>query len=364
MRIGIVVACVLASVAAGCGAAGRGAEPGQHSQAVLPPSHQVHPHPAASDQSELAQRGIDVLWYYDPGDAYPQIEAKANATFAYIRHLGGNAAAISFPLFMASSTASQVAADPSTPSPAQMAIAVRSAEQHGLRVIVRPEIDGYFATGWRGTIEPASRAEWFASYFSVLRPYLAMAQRTGAAQFEIGVELNSLTGDKGWGPLIASARRIFHGVIGYSSNWNMFARSQFGPRQVNSQDLDAYFPLTLPSDATVGQLASAWQGWLAGAQARINLSNVVIAETGIAAQAGAYQHPYGPGDAGLPINAQIQQRWFAAACQFAIDWHMRGIYFWYLDFNNPPGSFNPATAPPMSFVGRSARTIEACFSGR
>jgi hypothetical protein len=359
LRLGIAAGCALAClVAAGCS--------GAHGQDQ--PTTPVRPAPtssaAATAHSPLGQRGIDVLWYYDQTDGADQVTAKADATFSYIRSLGGNATSISFPVYMTGAHASTVSAGPATPPPGLLAIAVRNAIQHGLRVTVRPELDGaaFGAGGWRGTIEPASRKRWFASYFSVLRPYLEMARQTGAAQFEIGVEFNTLTGDPRWGPLIAKAKQVFPGVIGYSTNWNEFANGNLGPPQVGSQDLDAYFPSSLPPGATVGQLAGSWLDWLSGAA--INLRDVVIAETGIAAQSGAYQHPYNPGDALLPVRPQIQQRWYAAACRVATRLHMRGIYFWYLDFNQPPGTVSAAAAPPMSFVGRSASVIRACFERR
>jgi hypothetical protein len=317
-----------------------------------------------ASQNPLAQRGIDVLWYYDQVDSSAQVVAKANATFGYIRSLGANATSISFPVYMASADASTVQAGQDTPPPSLLAIAVRNARQHGLRVTIRPELDGA-ALGpvhWRGTIAPASRSRWFASYLALLTPYLQMARQTGVAQFEIGVEFNSLTSDRQWGPLIARAKQIFPGLIGYSSNWNLFANGGLGPPQVSSQDLDAYFPSSLGPGATVGQLANSWLNWLSGAA--INLRHVVIAETGIAAQPGAYQHPYNSGNALLPITPQIQQRWFAAACKVAISQHMRGLYYWYLDFNQPPGTFSPAAAPPTSFVGRSAGVIRSCFEKR
>jgi hypothetical protein len=349
--------CALIAVmlfVAGCNAANVRPDPAGH----------LHPlkitHPAV--QPAPSQLGIDVLWYYDHVDSTSAIVAKAADIFRYIRSLGGNAVSLSFPFYLASFYSSRVYAGYGTPSPWHLATVVRLAKRYGLRVTVRPVLDGAsLGHHWRGTIRPRSRREWFATYFDFLRPYLTIAQATGATEFQIGVELDSLTGDSRWGPLLAAASKLYRGTIGYSNNWNIFSEGALAPRPVTSQGIDAYFPTDVPSTATVSDIVAAWNGRLVLMPTGINFRKAVITEIGIPAQDGAYEHPYSQGN-GRPIDVAIQRRWFAAGCALMRQWEMAGIYYWFVDFNNPPGSsFNPAAAGPTSFVGRSSAAIRACF---
>jgi hypothetical protein len=240
---------------------------------------------------------------------------------------------------------------------------IRIAQRDGLRVTVRPVLDNksFHGHGWRGTIEPRNRAKWFASYLTFLRPYLKMARSTGSAQFQIGVELKTLTTDPHWAWLIAKAKALFHGIIGYSSNWDLFHEGEIGPLSVTSQGVDVYFTSDLATSAKTDQVAAAWSNWLDGIPPGVDMHKVVITEIGMAAQSRAYRHPYYTGNKSR-IIPYVQRRWFTAGCQMMWTWHMAGIYFWYLDLNNPPGTFNPASAPPTSFVGRSSTSIKACFA--
>lgn len=316
------------------------------------------------DSTPSLQHGSNVVWYYNGTDTDQGIRQKADLTFNYARSLHCNAIAISFPFYMEHSAASTVHGGSATPSPEQLAIVVDVAERYGLRVNIRPLLDedSFRPDGWRGTILPEDRIRWFASYGSFIHPYLVMAQAVGAAQFEIGAELNSLSVDDRWEPLVSQARTVFHGTIGFSNNWDVFHVGRLGPASVDSQGLDAYFPVSIGDDATVDQLAAAWIDWLNGVPKHIDLRQVVLTEVGIAAQPGSYIEPNAPGDESKPIDRQIQQRWFAAACR-AMRYHrMAGIYFWMLDLNHPPGTFDSATGDPLSFVGRGDSEITSCFS--
>lgn len=316
-----------------------------------------------SDHVVPLQRGCNVLWYYNGTDADQRISQKADLSLNYIRSLHCNAVAISFPFYMEHAMASSVHGGSATPSPEQLAIVVDAAKGYGLRVSVRPLLDeeSFRPSGWRGTILPEDRTRWFASYGSFIHPYLVMAQAVGAAQFEIGVELNSLLADGRWEALVSQARTVFHGTIGFSNNWDVFHAGRLGPASVDSQGLDAYFPVRVGDDATVDRLAAAWIDWLSGVPKHIDLRHVVLTEVGIAAQPGSYNTPNARGDNSIPIDPQIQQRWYSAACR-AMRYHrMAGIYFWMLDLNQPPGTFDSTAGDPLSFFGRGDSAIRNCF---
>jgi hypothetical protein len=307
------------------------------------------------------QLGINVLWYYDGTDSEQQIAQKSRELFSYIRSLGANSVAISFPFYTANWKSNRIYAAVPTPSPAQLGIVIDVATYYGMRTTLRPLMDQTdLSPKWRGTISPESPAAWFASYSAFLRPYLIMAQRTGVAEFDVGVELDSLATSSEWADLIAQARTYFHGEIGYDTNWSVATEGIMGPSSVNALGIDMYRPVSLPSSASVSQLDNAWTTWLRSLPG-VNLRDVAITEVGIPAQNGAFQHPFSTGSASSPISPVIQQKWFGAACDAMRQLHMSGIYFWNIALSLPPGTFNPATAPPMSFVGRGSSAIKACF---
>jgi hypothetical protein len=312
----------------------------------------------------VSLRGCNVIWYYSDGDSDDAIASKARVTCQYIRQLHGNAAAISFPFYMEGSSSSTVGAGRTTPTPRQLAQVAEIVSNYGLRVTIRPLLDdeAFQPAGWRGTINPADRDLWFASYGSFLDPYLRMADGSGLAQVDIGVELSSVAEDERWSQLISSARAVYRGLIGFSNNWDVFAHGLLGPPSIDVRGLDAYFPVDAGDSATTDVLAAAWIDWLDATRKYADLSNIVLAEVGIAAQCGAFSKPNDWGDNSKPVDASVQQRWFAAAWRAMRHYRMAGIFYWMLDLNNPPGLCDPATDVPLSIVGRGDQAIAACFA--
>ena len=321
--------------------------------------------PNATPVVSTPQLGIDVLWYYDGSDTNATIVAKAEQTFNYVESLGGNAVAISFPFYMTGPKADAVIGESPTPTPDQLALVVQQAKHLNLRVTLRPLLDeATLHSGWRGSIEPENRAEWFASYKTFLQPYLTMAQANGVNQFEVGSELNSLSADASWTDLVQWAKSLYDGVLGFSNNWDFFHDGKLGATNaVDAEGVDTYFPVDLPDNASVSQLVAAWNTWLNTVPTSVDLTKTTITEVGIPAQSGAYHEPSDWGSYGAAIMPEIQQNWFTAACIAMKEHNMQGIYFWRLDLSQPPGSFNPSTATQTSFVGRGDTAIKTCFEG-
>ena len=312
------------------------------------------------------QLGIDVLWYFN-GESQAALVKSANTTFSYIKGLGANSVAIVFPFYMSGLRANAVVAKRTTPTPGDLQAAIAVAKRFGLRVSLRPLLDeASFKTpgSWRGAIQPTNRNAWFASYAAFLRPYLIMAQRNRLSQFDVGTELASLGGDPRWNTLVKRARTLFHGQLRYDNNFTskLFTRGTPEVGSVNVQGIDAYFPVPLGANASVKQLTAAWNNWFRHVSPRVKPQNLVATEVGIPALAGAYASPWSWGSTKpQPIDAAIQQNWFSAACQSVKDLHMGGIYFYPIDFNQPPQSVNPKTAAPNIIIGRGTTAIASCF---
>jgi hypothetical protein len=319
-----------------------------------PPTH------AATTKAPTAQLGVDVYWH-TPATA-ASVSATAAPVLDYVVSLNANSVALAFPIFTDGARPTRVYTDPaSSPDPATLGALVAAAKARGLRVTVRPLIDETNIAStpgqWRGSIEPADPATWFAHYRSVLDPYLVAAQAAHADEFVLGAELNSLIAAPQWQDVLNDAAARFHGVLSYADNWDVWARGE-EPAAIPVIGLDAYPPLKLPDSATVDQLAAAWTAWFQHRSAD-TLQNTEIQEVGIPAQAGAYQTPYSWGAGGGAIVPEIQQKWFAAACQSARSLRMPGLYFWAVDSADPMNGHSDA---PGSIVGRGDSAIKACFA--
>ncbi len=307
--------------------------------------------------------GIDVLWYRHPEDSPGTIAAKAARIVRYIDHLGANAISISFPFYMEDQRASRVFSGKATPAPADIAVLIDEAAAQGLSVNVRPLLNQDAIGGWRGAIHPASRNEWFASYERFLAPYLAMASAHRATSFTVGAELSSLAHDSAWNAVDGWARTVFHGSLSFSNNWDAFAADQLGGGTVDQEGVDAYFPVPLDDGASVHDLVTALNVWLSRPRS-IHLADIVVQETGIAAQPGSYAHPQawtGSADRDL----RLQSRWYQAMCTVVREHHMAGLYFWDIDFNQNVSRPDPKMDPPLSFIGRDAATaVRSCFAAQ
>ncbi len=260
---------------------------------------------------------------------------------------------------------SAVHAGPGTPTPDRLAILLDEAARVGLRITFRPTLDEKNLVeanplDWRGTIRPASRDAWFASYRDFIEPYLTLAQRQDVATVVLGTELGSLESDPRWKGLAAHTRTVFTGETGYAFNWDVFVHTNV-VMPVDRVGVDAYPELALGDDASVDELAAAWNTWL-DKKAPGAMPNLLLYEVGAPAQSGIYRHPANPYNNGTPLNEVVQQRWFAAACQMARGRTLAGLYWWRVDFHTDPGIADPLRDRHESFIGRAAeQVIRDCF---
>jgi hypothetical protein len=309
------------------------------------------------------QLGVNVFWEDEKDDDDETTRAKVRRTLDHLVSLNVNSVALNFPFVMAGATASEVGTDRKlTPSPERIAIFLNEAAARRLRVTLRPLLDERsLLPSWRGRIEPANRDKWFASYTRLLTRYGSLAAEHGAAELIIGVELNSMQSDDRWDGLIKTVRKSFRGQLGYSVNFDEFQRGSNAPA-ADSVGVDAYFKVPKPDDAPVKTLTRSWLSWLdryAGDEA----TELVLHEVGIAAQDGAYHHPAQWGSTEVPLNLDVQKRWYQAVCSAAEQRELAGLYFWNIRLHANPGAEDPEQADRLTFVDRPAEKVLAdCYA--
>ncbi|OIJ99165.1 glycoside hydrolase family 113 [Streptomyces colonosanans] len=314
----------------------------------------------------MAQWGVQLYWEEEKNKSSDTfIENQARKHAKYLIGLGANSVSVSFPFFIENSTSNKLSAGAKTPSPERLQRVLKVFKDAGFRTTARPILaEGTLeqSKDWRGSIEPASRSAWFASYQQFLTPYLKAAQDTKADTFVIGTELNSLEGDAGWDALVSYAEKAFSGEVAYDANWDNYVSRRIN-MPVNHLGVDAYFPIKVPDTAPVGDLVKGWNDWL-DKKATGPLPNILVSETGIGAMNGAY---HAPGDfyARRALNPQVQANWYNAVCQVVQDRRMQGIYWWSLWFDDDPNTEpDDKVASRMDFAGRplSEKAIKSCFS--
>lgn len=322
------------------------------------------PMPALPWQPGRPELGVQVYWVDVATDTPEEVRRKAQRAFDHVIGMEANAVSISFPFYTDSITSSTVRTDPRTPSPDRVAIVIDQARRSGLRVAVRPLLDEANLVerdnrDWRGRLDPADRSSWFASYQAFLEPYLATAQLHHADTFVIAAELNALQGDPHWAALVARARTLYSGELGYAANWDAYPQAST-TMPVGDVGLDAYPRLGLPPDASAAQMLDAWRAWLTRTVPR---PGTLLYEVGAAAEPNMMVNPAIPNTPGAALDTGIQQRWFAAACTAAKERGIGGLYWWKIELDTDPVSADPVTDLHDSFVGRPAETaIRQCFA--
>lgn len=197
--------------------------------------------------------------------------------------------------------------------------------------IYRGDIGQYFnATEWD---------VWFASYESLLAPWIAMAQRLGVEGFCLGAELSSTESQPdAWRRIAALVRSNYtvpDSLVYYSS---VFSPSSFPWDVSDVIGIDVYPRLSLanpdPVAATVPQLVQAWESTLRSLSAMSTANGgkrVLLAETGICSidMPGVYLTPGYFECYSWPANEGVQAKFYESVFQtaWAQPWSA-GVLFW------------------------------------
>ena len=314
-----------------------------------------------------AQLGVQVYWVSNPRDREKDVWGKAQRVVDYVVGLKANAIAVSFPAYMTRIDGTQVLPGPGTPPPDRVEILVRQAHAAGLRVTLRPLLDEAALgppKGWRGNIAPASTDAWFASYRTLLAPYLDVARRRGVATVVLGAELNSMEpATAQWTALADWARGHFPGELGYDLNWDNYIVGKYPLGAASRYGIDAYFPVFTDDAAPSSVIARSWVRTLTTAPPGPP-GPLVLSEVAISAKLGAYQYPAAFSGVGT-YDDRIQPTWFRGVCAAAREQRLAGLYFWKVDFDADPSRppVMRTDRPNLDFLGqpKAETAIRECL---
>ena len=323
----------------------------------------------ASKKHKMILKGIDVAWGTTSKTNLPWVESEAHKIVDYVLSLHANTISINFKYFQKHLDSDSVYTNVGTPTPRDLAPVIKIAQSAGLMVQLRPLLSVVDSDQPRGVALPAHPTEWMHSVYKTLWPYLKLAQQYHVEAFVWGSEFTKMTAhlpEKDWTWLIQKMKSIYTGRLEYAAGHAAYlVRS--GPESPNMPGykdyVDGYFPVNAGPHASVNRLIAGWQQWLKVVP-KSTLSNTVISEVGIPVASDAYEMPWGSPPTSLKY-LPMQAHWFTMVCDIVKIDHMKGVFFWRLDFPIDPYSIkgNSPALTSDAFADRpGADAISTCFS--
>jgi hypothetical protein len=222
-----------------------------------------------------------------------------------------------------------------TPTPEKLADLIQHAKSKGLRVIIMPIVllDNPQGNDWRGTIRPSTETggweDWFDSYRNMLIHFAWIAEQNHADVLVIGSELVSAENKADeWERTIKAVRKVFHGRLTYSSNWDHYTSVPFWD-QLDLMGLNSYWALDedppgshnhMKNKVTVDQIVENWkyiQQDLLAFQKKIN-KPLLFTEVGWCSLANAAHESWDYTKTDEPLDMDLQKRLYEG---FFKAWH-------------------------------------------
>ena len=294
------------------------------------PSSEPVPVPESAD---VKQRGVALgLFAEDVSFSYAPLLNEIAA-------LGATHVSLIVPLYQsnAASTALKLHTRLS-PTLEAVADAIRLARRAGLEVTLFPIVrlsEPRSPKEWRGTLVPADRDAWFASYGGLLADLASLGALTGASRLVVGSEFSSLDGDLAhWRPLVERIRALFSGTLMYSANWDHYQDVRLY-ELVDEIGVVAYFNLREPDGPSdVPALTERWRSLRREIEFSLAAYQkpFVFSELGYRSRTGSTAAPWDEVQGGVP-DVDEQARAFQAFRQaWTAPGHppsrLAGIYLW------------------------------------
>lgn len=148
----------------------------------------------------------------------------------------------------------------------QYAVAIASAREKGMQVIIKPHIwiGNPTENKWRSDILMNNKAEWkkwWTTYRDFILKYATFSEKHQLPLYCIGAELHSLIKKypRYWRKLIKDVRKVYSGKLTYAANWYQeFEEVKFW-NDLDYIGIQAYFPLTKNKNPSIEELMSGWQ---------------------------------------------------------------------------------------------------------
>jgi len=220
------------------------------------------------------------------------------------------------------------------PSPEKLTDLIRYAKSKKLRVLLMPIVlleKAVKANDWRGTIHPPVWEDWFNSYRDMITHYAAVAEAGGADVFMVGSELvSSEIHNDEWRHTIHDVRKVFHGKLTYSSNWDHYNSIPFWDA-LDMVGMNSYWKLGDNRNVSVEEIVKRWHDLQRDLFAFVKKTHrpLLFTEVGWCSLANAAHEPWDYTKQVEPIDLELQRKLyegFFEAWQGSPD--LGGFSFW------------------------------------
>ncbi|HWQ08338.1 MAG TPA: hypothetical protein VN436_04500, partial [Holophaga sp.] len=245
----------------------------------------------------------------------------------------------------------------SSPTEQSLRRTFREARSHGLRMMFFPTInlrnEATNAKWWRGNIHPRDWALWWRNYTAFNVHLARIAQEEGVEWYSVGTEMESTHRfPDQWRALVQEVRKVFHGKITYSVNFDAHDGFTFGDA-LDVIGMNTYDPIAKHKPRPTDQeVRDAW--WWIVYKARTLVVRfhrpVMITEVGYPSVAMAHAGPWDFRTA-EPPDPELQDQLVSGALRVLRNWGDGAAVFYYLYGENlqagvVPGGMEDRTYAP------------------
>lgn len=221
-----------------------------------------------------------------------------------------------------------------TLNPEQLGRVIKHAKSKNLRVLLMPIVLLHSPRGsneWRGTLKPDSWEDWFNNYREIMKHYAIIAEANGVDVLSVGSELVSAENrvDQ-WSRTIRLVRKIYHGKLTYSANWDAYNRVPFWD-QLDLIGMNSYYTLGSDANVKVPEIVNRWraiQRDLLAFQKRVGRP-ILFTEVGWCSLANAASEPWDYTRTSLSVDLDLQKKLYEG---FFEAWQgnpaLGGFMFW------------------------------------
>ena len=250
-----------------------------------------------------------------------------------------------------------IAATAGTPSDAAVEQVITLAHRLGLKVLLKPLLDLRPAGGaYRGTIRPADRQAWFASYAAFIGHYAELANRQQVEQFAVGTELAGVSQDRtGWLGVVQDVRARYRGQLLYAANFDEYRQVAFWD-VLDLVGIDAYWSLSPRPTTDVAALQRAWGPIVRELAAFADRAGrrILFTEAGYTSARGSTTAPWSWTTSGTPDQAEQAAAYQALLSGFAGQRWWAGVFWWVWAVPLAPKTDDPLGYTPR---GKAAEEV-------
>jgi hypothetical protein len=225
-----------------------------------------------------------------------------------------------------------------TPTPDQLSALIDHAKARKLRVILMPIVllDDPKGDEWRGTLKPENWDTWWDSYRDMITHFSWIAEGHHVDVLVVGSELVSTENKLDqWTQTISAVRKVFHGMLTYSANWDHYTSVPFW-NQLDLISTNSYYKLGEDHNVSLSEIEQRWQDIqrdLLGFTRKKHLP-LLFTEVGWCSMANAADAPWDYTQESVPQDDALQKKLYEG---FFRSWWGNPAYGGFMIWEWSPG---------------------------